>query len=101
MRVSFLDQRRCFLFQDESHLLSSGFKFSQLEMSEWLVLFFLTYLTRPVAEVVLVVLLTSFKFSMSEKSKEVVWNMAGIRYPTVGKVSGHAEFPMKLTPIED
>ncbi|KAK7676950.1 hypothetical protein QCA50_020068 [Cerrena zonata] len=61
-----------------------GFKFSQLEM-----------------KVVLAVLLSSFKFTMNERSKQIVWNMAGIMYPTVGKHSKFAEFPMSLTPLEE
>ncbi|CAL1697886.1 unnamed protein product [Somion occarium] len=59
-----------------------GFKFSQLEM-----------------KVVLSVLLESFKFSMPDCAKEVIWNMAGIRYPTIGGTSNHAEFPMKVMAI--
>lgn len=52
-------------------------------------------------EVVLAVLLSSFKFTMNERSKQIVWNMAGIMYPTVGKHSKFAEFPMSLTPLEE
>ena len=35
------------------------------------------------AEVVLCVLLRSFKFSLSDK--EIFWNFSGISYPTMGK----------------
>lgn len=55
----------------------------------------------PFAEVVLSVLLDSFKFSMTDKCTDIVWNMAGIRYPTVGKVSRDARFPMNITPVEE
>ncbi|KAF9815151.1 hypothetical protein IEO21_04769 [Rhodonia placenta] len=58
-----------------------GFKFSQLEM-----------------KVVLAVLLSSFKFSLS--SKEIVWNVAGIQYPTVG-ASGKPEMPMKIDRVKN
>jgi len=54
-----------------------GFKFSQLEM-----------------KIVLAVLLSTFTFSPSDK--EVVWNIAGIQYPTVGRVSRKPEMPMKV-----
>lgn len=50
-------------------------------------------------EVVLATLLESFRFEMT--NKEVVWNMAGVKYPTVGKDSSYAEFPMKVTLIEE
>ncbi|KAK7684461.1 hypothetical protein QCA50_012408 [Cerrena zonata] len=60
-----------------------GFKFSQLEM-----------------KVVLSVLLDSFRVSMTDTGKSVIWNMAGIRYPTVGKESRDAEFPMNIMPVE-
>ncbi|KAK7676942.1 hypothetical protein QCA50_020060 [Cerrena zonata] len=60
-----------------------GFKFSQLEM-----------------KVVMAVLLESFDFSMPDNGKDVVWNLAGVRYPTVGRESKFAEFPMKVTPID-
>ncbi|KAK7676944.1 hypothetical protein QCA50_020062 [Cerrena zonata] len=57
-----------------------GFKFSNLEM-----------------KVVLAVLLESFRFEMTDK--EVIWNMAGVKYPTVGKGSSYAEFPMRVTAV--
>ncbi|EPS93818.1 hypothetical protein FOMPIDRAFT_1135460 [Fomitopsis schrenkii] len=54
-----------------------GFKFSQLEM-----------------KVVLVMLLSKFTFAPSEKG--VYWNLAGIQYPTVGKISSQPQLPMKV-----
>lgn len=48
-------------------------------------------------EVVLAVLLSSFKFSPADK--EVVWNVAGIQYPTVDRISRKAEMPLKVTAI--
>ncbi|TCD69766.1 cytochrome P450-dit2 [Steccherinum ochraceum] len=45
-----------------------GFRFAELEM-----------------KVILSTLLSSFKFSVSDK--EIVWNMAGVRFPTAGKES--------------
>ncbi|KAK7676951.1 hypothetical protein QCA50_020069 [Cerrena zonata] len=59
-----------------------GFKFSQLEM-----------------KVVLAVLLEAYQFNMADNSKDIVWNLAGVRYPTVGSVSKFAEFPVKVIPI--
>ncbi|THG93595.1 hypothetical protein EW026_g7680 [Hermanssonia centrifuga] len=57
-----------------------GFKFSQLEM-----------------KVVLAVLLHSFKFLPS--SKGIVWNFAGISYPTVSPVDKKPSMPMRIEPI--
>lgn len=45
------------------------------------------------------VLLDSFEFSEPANGKDVVWNLAGVRYPTVGKDSKIAEFPMKVAPL--
>ena len=53
---------------------------------------------RDSTEVVLAVMLRSFKFSLGEK--EIYWNMAGVNYPTVGKVDNKpAEF-LKLQRID-
>ncbi|PSR81817.1 hypothetical protein PHLCEN_2v6248 [Hermanssonia centrifuga] len=57
-----------------------GFKFSQLEM-----------------KVALSVLLDSFKFSLS--NKDIVWNLAGVSYPTVGAVSDEPSLPLKVEAI--
>ena len=46
------------------------------------------------AEVVLAVLLRTFKFSPS--GKEVVWNLAGVNYPTVGGTSNKPSMPLKI-----
>ena len=79
-----------------SHLSSSsGFKFSQLEMSMF-------SLSRPpahpiaqqcIVEVVLSLLLMKFTFAPSDKP--IVWNIAGIRYPTVGDATTPS-LPMKV-----
>ncbi|KAH9838240.1 cytochrome P450 monooxygenase [Rhodofomes roseus] len=55
-----------------------GFKFSELEM-----------------KVILSVLLSTFKFELTDKP--VVWNVASVRYPTVGTESNYAEMPMKVS----
>ncbi|TCD69775.1 cytochrome P450-dit2 [Steccherinum ochraceum] len=55
-----------------------GFKFSQLEM-----------------KVILSVLIKSFKFSLPDNKNEIVWNLAGVRYPTVGNAT-KPSFPMKV-----
>ncbi|KAI0955822.1 hypothetical protein AcV7_006385 [Taiwanofungus camphoratus] len=54
-----------------------GFKFSQLEM-----------------KVVLSVLLSNFTFELTEKPIE--WNVATVRYPTVGKESNVSQMPLKV-----
>ena len=51
------------------------------------------------AEVVLAVLLESFKFMTPSEERNVVWNFAGVRYPTVGEQSNTAELPLKIVPI--
>ncbi|KAH9928315.1 cytochrome P450 monooxygenase [Fomitopsis serialis] len=55
-----------------------GFKFAELEM-----------------KVILSVLLSTFKFELTDKP--VVWNVASVRYPTVGTGSNYAEMPMKVS----
>ncbi|TCD65651.1 cytochrome P450-dit2 [Steccherinum ochraceum] len=55
-----------------------GFKFSQLEM-----------------KIVLSVLIDSFNFHIPEdKGAKIVWNLAGVKFPTVGKDSLKPAFPM-------
>lgn len=47
-----------------------------------------------IIEVVLAVLLASFTFELTEEP--IVWNVAAVRYPTVGRESNQAEMPMKV-----
>ncbi|CCM05747.1 uncharacterized protein FIBRA_07979 [Fibroporia radiculosa] len=54
-----------------------GFKFSEMEM-----------------KVVLSVLLPNFTFELTDKP--IVWNAAGVRYPTVGSVSNRPQMPLKV-----
>ncbi|KAK7677641.1 hypothetical protein QCA50_019332 [Cerrena zonata] len=56
-----------------------GFKISQLEM-----------------KVVLTVILSTFKVSFAEETKDVVWKLAAVRYPTRGQVSNQPEFLLAL-----
>ncbi|GJE97231.1 cytochrome P450 [Phanerochaete sordida] len=59
-----------------------GFKFSQLEM-----------------KVVLAMLVSSFRFSLCEgKNGEIVWNRAGIAYPSVGN-SRRPSLPLCVEPL--
>jgi len=60
-----------------------GFKFSQLEM-----------------KVVLSVLLHTFKFSPSDNNEDVVWNLANVKYPTVGKDNNIPSFPIKVERVK-
>ena len=50
------------------------------------------------AEVVLAVMLRSFKFSLAEKP--IFWNLAGVNYPTVGKDSDKPTMYLKVEPVE-
>ena len=59
--------------------------------------FFLPVLT-CFTEVVLAVLLRSFRFMPSDQ--EVYWNLAGVNYPTVGKDGVKAALPLKLEPVK-
>ncbi|KAJ3559692.1 hypothetical protein NM688_g189 [Phlebia brevispora] len=58
-----------------------GFKFSQLEM-----------------KVILAVLLSSFKFTLSDK--EICWNLADVAYPTVGPINRTPSMPLNVEPVE-
>lgn len=51
-------------------------------------------------EVVLSTILSSFKVSLAEESRDVVWNVAAVRYPTIGKDSTKPEFPLRLEHIK-
>lgn len=76
-------------------LLHSGFKFSQLEMSQsQLVNHALSRNSTHggSAEVLLSVLISSFRFSLT--GKPLVWNNSAITYPTVGTVSLKSELPL-------
>ncbi|KAF9806968.1 hypothetical protein IEO21_08435 [Rhodonia placenta] len=57
--------------------LSSGFKFSEMEM-----------------KIVLAVLLSNFTFELT--AKPIEWNVSGVRYPTVGRESNVAQLPLKV-----
>ena len=50
------------------------------------------------AEVVLAVMLRSFKFTPSDK--EVYWNLAGVNYPTVGQAGSKAALYLKLEAVK-
>ncbi len=76
----------------------SGFKFSQLEMSECA-----TFMRRSgpahrdFTEVVLSVLLSAFRFETSERP--ITWNASAVIYPTTGGVSTQPEMFLKLSKI--
>lgn len=57
----------------------------------------LTSLSDPTfPEVVLATIVSKFKISLADNVNEVYWNLASVRYPTVGKDSSKAEYPLKL-----
>lgn len=76
-----------FLLKANLFIFSSGFKFSQLEMSSSFHFILIAILPEPCffSETVLAVMLRSFRFSLSDK--EIYWNIAGVNYPTVGKTN--------------
>ncbi len=49
-------------------------------------------------EVVLSVLIKTFKFTASDK--DIVWNLGGIKYPTVGYESNKPSMPITVEVIE-
>ncbi|KAK7676766.1 hypothetical protein QCA50_020289 [Cerrena zonata] len=59
-----------------------GFKFSQLEI-----------------KVLLSVLLPKFRISPAGNTKDVVWNLSGIQYPTLGRESNKPAFPITMERI--
>ena len=85
-----------------SHIASSGYKFAEMEMSEWL-----SACGRPgymmpmplIAEVILSTLLPAFAFELPN-DKEICWNLAGIQYPTVGTISSKAEMPLQISSVK-
>ena len=88
----------------DSHIfgLVSGFKFSQLEMSPSFDPFFFSLLTYDhLSEVVLSILVSSFKISFAKESKDVVWNAATVRYPTVGKECLKPSYPLAIERIKN
>lgn len=50
---------------------------------------------KAVAEVILSLLLS--KFTFEKTAQPIIWNMAGVRYPSVGKHGGKASLPMKVS----
>ncbi|KAI0789862.1 cytochrome P450 [Abortiporus biennis] len=59
-----------------------GYKFAELEM-----------------KLMLCTLLTTFSFALCP-DKEIFWNIAGIRYPTVGQESTKAEMPLRVSLVK-
>ena len=84
-------------------LFTSGFKFSQLEMSTSQS-HSQTVISWPAplicyTETILSVLIPHFKFSVSPNEDKVVWNYSIVRYPTVGKAD-RPSFPVLMEPIQ-
>ncbi|KAL0954834.1 hypothetical protein HGRIS_003778 [Hohenbuehelia grisea] len=73
-----------------------GFKFSQLEMSEYTISTFMSRVHLGImAEAVLSVMVESFVFSLPKE--EIVWNMTAIATPTVKGAKGvMAQMPLKM-----
>lgn len=60
----------------------------------------LSLLTYFLVEVVLATMVPRFKISLANNADEIYWNLANVRYPTVGKFSDKPEYPIKLERIE-
>ena len=54
-------------------------------------------LTNVLAEVVLAVLITSFKFGMTDR--QVVWNTSGVIYPSMSKDTAKPEMMLKVQAV--
>ena len=78
--------------------MHSGLKFAELEISasdpHWYT--FLNF-TDAFAEIVLSVLLTAFRFELTDKP--VVWNFSIVEYPTMGERSTKPELLLKSTSL--
>lgn len=73
----------------------SGFKFSQLEMSTWIYSHKFAIVSHTITEVVLSVLLASFRFSVSEKA--IAWKMNGIAGPVVEGTEERQSLPVVMS----
>ena len=72
----------------------SGFKFAELEMSEFCTCFFLEVSLKLRAEVVLAILLQRFVFEPSDI--EITWMPAPVLYPTTGSDRTHSHLPIRV-----
>ncbi|KAJ3853709.1 cytochrome P450 [Lentinula lateritia] len=76
-----------------------GFKFSQLEMSSFVpVRRSLGTIADWFTEVVISILVETFKFSPSDKESEIFWQMNGATAPVVGK-DNHPRLPINITSV--
>lgn len=79
-------------------ILGSGLKFAELELSAYLPCNVLRWLTQD-PEAMLSVLLDCFSFAPS--GKNIVWNIATVRYPTVGVEGAKPELPLVVSSMYD
>ncbi|KAJ3887644.1 cytochrome P450 [Lentinula edodes] len=76
-----------------------GFKFSQLEMSSSILVGrSLGNIADWFTEVVISILVESFKFSPSDKEAEIFWQMNGATAPVVGQ-DNHPRLPINITSV--
>ena len=47
-------------------------------------------------EIVLTVLISTFKISPAKETRNVVWNLANVRYPTLGETSNKPSLPLSF-----
>ena len=56
-------------------------------------------LTNSIPEVLLSTLIPKFKFSVAKNADDIVWNLSGVSFPTLGKESNTPTFPISVQAI--
>ena len=89
---------KIFLHDCLTKLPHSGFKFSQLEMSTSSYSYgYVLYHSAFVAEVVLSLLIESFRFAPS--NKEIYWQMTSVATPTVVGEGSKVQLPLLVSEV--
>lgn len=79
--------------------VDSGFKFSQIEMSKSALIRECGFHSFRSAEAVLAVLIPVFTFELPKEP--IVWNVAGVTYPTMGKEATKPQMKLKVGFVKD
>ena len=56
-------------------------------------------LTNSMPEVLLSTLIPKFKFSVAKNADDIIWNLSGVSFPTLGKESNTPTFPISVQAI--